>query len=431
MSITALWGKMRGPVARILLGSVIGQGAVFAVSPILTRVYSPEDFGALALITAVCAVLGAFITLSWERAVTLPPDEATALALLRLGWLSVLGGGALIAAIAFYGRALISDLLGSRMFEDFWWLVPVTLVSMGAYALVSSRVVRAQNYGGLAVRNATQGLAQAISSVGLGLAGLMPLGLLTSVAVGRFAGLAGLGIGRDRHPTKGKVGRAELRSALRRYRRFPLVNTWSRSINSLGLQLPTILLIALYGSLEAGLFALTVRVIASPITIIVDAVGQYFEGAFSSRIRRGEGGLSRSVLKLVRSHIIVGMIPTVVVAVFGSSIYAAVFGIEWTRAGMYAQIIVVAYLAQFVVAPVSRALVLLERQATQFAWDVTRAVLTSGAVIGCASLGLEMVWCVVALTIAYLLTYGALLVLILRSTQRHDRGKLDTDTGIS
>lgn len=413
---------MRTPIARILVGSAIGQGAVFAVSPILTRVYSPQDFGALALITAVCAVLGAFITLSWERAVTLPPDEATARALLQLGWLSVLGIGASIGAIAYFGRTLLSDLFGSRVFEQYWWLVPVTLVAMGAYALVSSSVVRAQNYTGLAVRNVTQGLAQAIASVGLGFAGVVPLGLLTSVAVGRFAGLAGLGMGkRRRERRKVKGVRAELGPALRRYRRFPLINTWSRSVNAVGLQLPTILLIALYGSLEAGLFALTVRVIAAPITIIVDAVGQYFEGSFSSRLRAGEGALSNTVVRLVRTHLLLGMLPTLLIAVFGPVLYGAIFGEEWTRAGTYAQIIIVAYLAQFVVAPVSRALVLLEHQAVQFAWDCTRAVLTSGAVVVCAALGLEMVWCVVALTVAYMLTYGALLALIMRATRRHDR----------
>lgn len=430
--MSAVRRRMSAPVARILVGSAIGQGAVFAVSPLLTRLYSPEDFGALALITAVCAVLGAFITLSWERAVTLPPDEATARALLRLGWLSVLGIGALIAAAAYFGRTFLSNLLGSRVFDDYWWLVPATLIAMGAYAIISSSVVRAQNYSGLAVRNATQGLAQAVASVGLGLAGVVPLGLLTSIAVGRFAGLAGLGIGKRRRVRENaKNVRAELRPALRRYRRFPLINTWSRSVNSVGLQLPTILLIALYGSLEAGLFALTVRVIAAPITIIVDAVGQYFEGSFSSQLRSGERTLSHSVLRVVRMHLLVGTLPTVLIASLGPTLYGAIFGEEWTRAGTYAQIIVIAYLAQFVVAPVSRALVLLERQSMQLTWDVTRAVLTSGAVIVCAVLGLDMVWCVVALACAYVLTYGALLALILRATRRHERSIGSSETGVS
>ncbi|WP_242519573.1 lipopolysaccharide biosynthesis protein [Microbacterium esteraromaticum] len=414
--------RLRAPVARILIGSAIGQGAVFGVSPLLTRIYSPEDFGALALITAVCAVLGAIITLGWERAVVLPPDGATARALVRLGWISLLGVGSALAAIAYIGRSLFSEILGSRVFEDYWWLAPVTVAAIGAYALVSSTMVRAQNYTALAFRNATQGLSQAATSVVLGLAGIVPLGLLVSVAVGRIAGLVGLGVGGRRRATNKADGtRARLWPVLRRYRRFPLVNTWSRAVNSVGLQLPTILLIALYGSLEAGLFALTVRVIAAPITIIVDAGSQYFEGSFSSRLRGGEGTLTRSVLRLVRQHLLIGILPTLAVAVLGPALYGFIFGANWAEAGGYAQIIVAAYLAQFVVVPVSRALVLLEYQTTQLVWDITRAVLTSGAVVVCAISGLEMVWCVVALTLTYLATYGVLLALILRATRKYDQ----------
>jgi O-antigen/teichoic acid export membrane protein len=416
-------GRFRAPVARILLGSVIGQGAVFAVSPLLTRMYSPADFGALALVTAVCAVLGGFVTLSWERAVTLPSDEATARAVLRLGWISLVVIGTVLAVIAYAARSPLSDLLGSRVFEDYWWLVPVTLFAMGAYALVSSSVVRAQDYSGLAVRNGVQGLAQAASSVLLGIAGLIPLGLLTSLAVGRAAGLFGLGVGVRRAPLSERGRAAPLRDTLSRYRRFPLVNTWSRAVNSLGLQLPTILLIALYGSIEAGLFALTIRVIASPINIVVDAVSQYFEGSFTSRLRGGEGGLTSHVLRFARRQLLVGIVPTVLIAASGALLYEVIFGEQWSRAGMYAQIIVVAYLAQYVVAPVSRALVILERQTMQFVWDVTRAVLTAAAVVACAAAGLDMVWCIVALTGAHLATYAALFVLIVRAARARDLGR--------
>jgi O-antigen/teichoic acid export membrane protein len=413
--------RFRAPVARILFGSVIGQGAVFAVSPVLTRIYSPADFGALALITAVCAVLGAFITLSWERAVTLPPDDATARALVKLGWISVLGVGTCLTATAFLGRSFFAELLGSNVFEDFWWLAPVTLFAMAGYALISAIVVRAQDYTGLAVRNAVQGLSQAASSVLLGLAGLVPLGLLTSIAVGRTAGLFGLGLGARRADRAARVPAAPLRGTLQRYRRFPLVNSWSRAVNSLGLQLPTILLIALYGSVEAGLFALTIRVIAGPITIVVDAVSQYFEGSFTARLRAGDRTLTRRILGFAGRQLALGVVPTVAVAAFGAVLYAAIFGSEWAQAGVYAQVIVVAYLAQFVVSPVSRALVILERQTTQLVWDVTRATLTSGAVIACAAADLSMLWCVVALTAAHLLTYGALFLLIVGAARRHDR----------
>ena len=111
---------------------------------------------------------------------------------------------------------------------------------IGALSLVSSALVRTQDYTGLAVRNASQGVAQAVSSVALGLFSVIPLGLIASVDYGRFAGLFGLSVrgGNDaplRVAIRATASLKETADTLPR--RFPLVTTWSRLLNSLGLQL--------------------------------------------------------------------------------------------------------------------------------------------------------------------------------------------------
>ena len=194
-----LVATLKRPVSRILLGSLIGQGMLLSVSPILTRIYSPSDFAALALVTGVSAVLGVLVTLSWERAVVIPEDEDSAQALLRLGFLSVIVSVVIISFVAYFGRQVWADVLGSSVFVSFWWLVPVTIALIGALSLVSSALVRTQDYTGLAVRNASQGVAQAVSSVALGLFSVIPLGLIASVALGRFAGLFGLSVRGGNH----------------------------------------------------------------------------------------------------------------------------------------------------------------------------------------------------------------------------------------
>lgn len=415
--------NLQKPVSRILIGSLFGQGCLLAVSPILTRLYTPSDFSALALITGVSAVLGVVVTLSWERAVVIPEDEATAHAILRLGFISAIFSVSIVTAVAFVGRFVWSDLLNSEIFIDYWWLVPVTIAFIGAMSLVSAALIRSQDYTGLAVRNGSQGVAQATFSVVLGLLSVIPLGLIASVAVGRLAGLLGLSLRGGVHAPYRIAGRraSSLRTVALRYRRFPLVNTWSRLLNSLGLQLPIILLLSLYGSWEAGFYALTIRVVATPVGFVVDAVSQYFEGSFSQQVRSNDGGLNHAVHSFVRRQLLVGLVPTVAVGVFGASMFALIFGQQWTQAGLYAQIAVFAYYAQFVVTPVSRALVILEHQTTQLLWDVTRALLTSGSVFVCSFLELEMTWCVVSLAGSLILSYLALLFLVLKTTKAKDR----------
>ena len=66
----------------------------------------------------------------------------------------------------------------------------------------------------------------------------------------------------------------------------------------------------------------------------------------------------------------VGALPAVVLIVFGPSLFALVFGAEWTEAGRYAQILKKSYLAQFAVIPVSSILALTQRQGQQLGWSV-------------------------------------------------------------
>lgn len=400
------------PVSRILLGSLVGQGAVIAISPVLTRLYSPADFGAFALVTAVVATLTGVVSLSWERAIVIPKESSTAAALAMLGVISSLCSGGLLAVVGYVGRHTWSEVFNTAVLVDFWWLIPVTVTVIGVQAQLSSWMVRRKRYGSLAGVNGTMGLGQAVSSVVLGLLGAVPLGLLLSLAVGRFTSVLTVGL-REIRSIPLRQGWSSLASAATRYRRFPLVNTWSRLVNSLGLQLPVILLIAFYGDIQTGLYALTLRAVASPVGILVDATSQYFEATFADRVRRQSRGLVRQIRRFSSRMALVGIAPTLLILLVAPNLFSVVFGDEWREAGRYAQIVVVAYWVQFSIVPISRTLTLLERQLTQLVWDTARAIATVSVVVACAALGVDFGWCIGLLSVAHVLSYLVLLRLSL------------------
>lgn len=409
----------RSGVSQILSGSLIGQGVLLAVSPVLTRLYSASDFGALAAFTALATVCGGLATLSWDRAIVIPRSSTSARALVALGLVSGVLVSVLVAFLTWILRFWIDDLLGTTIFAVFWWLLPVTILSMVLYAVMSAHLVRERAYGRLALRNAIQGVAQAFSSVLFGLVNIGVFGLLSSIVVGRTLSVIGVGVrrrGRESLPSL-----ARIRVIARRYRRFPLVSTWSRTLNSLGLQLPPLVIIAVYGSLEAGLYALTIRVLATPIGIVVDAVSQYFEGTFASMVRSRERHLSALLVRMVAILLVVAILPTLAVLFLGPTLFGWVFGTEWTAAGVFAQITVVYYLAQFVVAPVSRALLVLEKQFTQLAWDITRMITTCLAVLIPGLVGLSLSDALVWLTVAQVALYAALFALCLLAARGREK----------
>lgn len=408
---------LQSGVSRILTGTLIGQGTLLAVSPLLTRLYDVSDFGALAAFTALATVAGGIVSLSWERAIVIPCAELSARALAILTLASTAVMSALLTVLMWFGGPWLDTLLQTAgIFSAYWWLLPLTTMAMGTYSALSSTLIRDAAYGRLAVRNGIQGTSQALSSVVLGLLAVGPLGLLSSILVGRVAssvGMAGSRGERREWPSPLRV-----RVVARRYRRFPLVVTWSRVLNILGLQLPPLIVIAMYGSIEAGLYALTIRVLATPIGMVVDAVSQYFEGTFATRRRERSGRLSTLLLRISTRLLAVAVVPAIVVAVFGPVLFGFVFGAEWAVAGQYAQITVLFYLAQFAVAPISRALLVLERQYLQLAWDVSRTVLICAAVLLPGLCGLGLAAALIVLTIVQVAMYAALFLLCLFASRR-------------
>src|SRR5664279_1320714 len=85
-------------------------------------------------------------------------------------------------------------------------------------------------------------------------------------------------------------------SGNRRYRRFPLVASWSKLINTAGLQVPMLLISVLYGSAAAGLLGLTVRIVGGPAAVIGQAVYQVFSAEASAKVR----GLDRELAEFTR-----------------------------------------------------------------------------------------------------------------------------------
>jgi O-antigen/teichoic acid export membrane protein len=255
--------------------------------------------------------------------------------------------------------------------------VTVSVLVLGCYLVASEWMVRERSYAAIARRNLLQGVGQVATQIGLGLAAVRPAGLLLGFGVGRLCGIGGVtsrgGLLRTPPPRPAAVV-----SAVRRYRRFPLLATPSGLLNSAGLDVPLLLISALYGDARAGFLGLTIRVIGAPATIIGQAVNQVFTGESGARIRDRDGGLGASVRSAVLRLVAAGALPTIALIVAGPVLFGLVFGAEWTEAGDYARLLAVAYLAQFAVAPVSGTLFLLEHQDRELAWVSVRLLLRAG-----------------------------------------------------
>jgi O-antigen/teichoic acid export membrane protein len=409
-----------GGVSRILAGSVAGQGLVMLSYPMLTRLYNPTEFGLLVVFTSVVSMIGVLSTASLEAAVLIPRSEEEAAAVAWASLAAVALTAALTAVIGWIAGARVAAFLGVPELAGLWWLVALTVLALGVYLVFTEWMVRARRYGGLAQRNLLQGIGQVTPQVWLGLLGVRPVGLLVGLGAGRLLGTGGMltqgGLLRQPRPTVAAVV-----AAVRTYRRFPLIASWSKLLNTAGLQVPMLVISAMYGNVAAGLLGLTIRVIGAPTGVIAQAVYQVFTGEASARVRGAEGDLAaftrRSVLRLLAA----GAGPAVLIVVLSPIAFDVVFGEEWVESGRFAQLLAVAYLAEFAVVPISQTLWILKRQGVQLAWDATRFVVTVGGAALCGLLGASISVAVAVLAASHVASYALLYGLTMRAAHASAR----------
>ena len=355
-------------------GTAFSQAVTVLVAPVLTRIYTPGDFGVLAVYTSVLSILLVMGALRYEWAIPLPADDATALRLLWLCFL-VLGG---LASLVFLLQALVGTILveqaGMPELRLLLWLLPLGLFAACAIAILTKWAARKKRFDAVAKTSVGQSTIQAATQITSGLWGAGALGLVLGQLAGQFFGWLALmkftaGSIRTRE-TRPKA--PELLEVARRYKRFPLYLGWSALLNSLSVFLPPLLLASLFGMQVAGWFALGQRVVAIPVQLIAQSAGNVYFVRASEIAQQDIVALRDLYRRFALRLLIVSLVTILPIAMLAPWLFALIFGASWQAAGEYIRPMAVMFLVQFVAHPLSLTLIVMERQDLVLALDILR-----------------------------------------------------------
>jgi O-antigen/teichoic acid export membrane protein len=148
--------------------------------------------------------------------------------------------------------------------------------------------------------------------------------------------------------------------AAKRYRKFPIYNIITDLFARLSASISIFLFSAYFSKAVIGYYALSLAVLSVPMNFIGSAIGEvFYEKAASAR---NKGTLPTIVEKLFKLMTWVAMMPILLLAIIGDSLFSFAFGIKWTDAGVYAQILSFKMYISFVISPLSNLANILERQ---------------------------------------------------------------------
>ena len=114
-------------IITLLSGNALAQAIPIAISPILTRLYTPEDFGVVALFGSISVLFGSIVNAQYESAIVLPRknDDAYSIASLSLLIATVFSIILFIVILIFHD--CIVDILGTEEISLWLYFIPLVV----------------------------------------------------------------------------------------------------------------------------------------------------------------------------------------------------------------------------------------------------------------------------------------------------------------
>jgi len=369
-------------------GTAITQVIAVMAIPFLTRLYSPEDFGILAIYVSIIYILMTVCTLRYEWAIPLPKDAQSAAHLLLLSLMILLIIVVIVTCAIFFINNYLKLWGGLIELQPYLWFIPLSLLGAGCYQILNMWAIRNRRFRPIAKTKVTQTLGQVFTQLSVGFFSQGPIGLLLGDVIGRSSGSGILGIIAWQKDQKilTAVNFSGIKRVFRRYYKVSLYSTGSALLNTSGLQVTPLFLAVYYGSEVAGWFALTQRVITMPLNLLGNAIFQPFFAEAAKLVDSDPIKLRYLYLKISKKMFIFGLILALPL-LFAPWLFEMIFGgTHWKTAGVYAQYMIPLLVTQIAVSPVSH-LIVHERQQWQFFWDMGRltgvcACLLGGVILG-------------------------------------------------
>ena len=295
-------------VLTLMSGTTIAQAIPVAVTPILTRIYTPAEFGLFAVYMALISVGVMIATGRLEMAVLIArkDSEALQLAVISLVISGVISFLAMIA-IAIWGRQ-IAVLAGLPELETWLYIVPFSIFLFSVYKVLLHWLNRKKQYELMSRSRITQSGSISALQMVVGLAAKIPAGLALADCLGRVAALLFI-LRRVKATIKlPEFNRARQYALIRRYRKFPFLGSPASLLNILSLQTPYVIIPAIFTSAIAGMYFLVFRVLMLPIALMGESMMEVFRNRAIEDLK--EHGTCRPVfLKTLLSLVIIGLPP--------------------------------------------------------------------------------------------------------------------------
>ena len=338
----------------LLTGTTAAMIIPVVAFPLLTRLYTPHDFGIFALYVSIVTIISVPISGNYDSAVVLPEKDEDAINLVGVCLAVSLLVGVVLLILSWLFARETSALLGNRHISAWLRLVPLTAFIMGLQETLSYWANRRRQFRRIGANRIIESVVTPVVTLTLGLRSWGVGGLVAGLMGGKAAAtwMLGRGLWREKKERRLSLSKKSMLEQGKRYSDFPLYSAPTSFLDTLALQIPVLLLTKFFSPTVVGLFALATRAIGTPLALVGSSIGKVYYQWISEAARQ-DVDLRSYVLQVAKYLLLLVSGPVLGAVLFSPVLFRFVFGGQWGVAGEYARILAFPLAIKFIVAPLA------------------------------------------------------------------------------
>lgn len=354
-------------VAVVMTGTAISQVIAMAVTPVLTRNYTPEDFGYYTTFIAIYTILCSFATGKYERVILLAKDKNDIVVVSSLGIaLSLFFSVFVLVVIYVFSTFFALNSWGiNSLLENWLYLIPLLIIIYAVNIIFLTYLNYKKDFKEISKSR----IIKTFVSISVSLTCIFFMKNMGGLILGEILGLLISTI--YLYPKLKSIFNFEkkitsqFRAFSARYKNFPIYNIPSDFLNHSSSQMPVFFLTPIYGVQVTGQYSLMKRMLDAPVSLISSSILEVFRQKASEQYITF-GNCRLLFLKTAKNLALIAVIPFSLLMIFGTDIFGFIFGEEWRDAGRFAGIFAGYYFFKFVSSPLSYMFYIAERQKMDF-----------------------------------------------------------------
>jgi lipopolysaccharide exporter len=354
-------------VVILATGSSIAQFIPFVFEPLLSRLFSPAEFGVFEIYAAIVIILGSIASARYELAILLPKLENKAVNVLGLSLFIVIAFSLLIFTTILIAKQQIINLVHNEELGKYLLFIPLGVFLIGVNRGFLYWSLRSKYLKNMSLSRIFESSGKAGTSILFGIMKLSTFGLILGQIVGQVLSTAVLifqFLKSDRNKFVFLSGKNFLSQA-KIYSEFPKINIPIALTEMVQISGIIFIISFFFDNTVVGEFSKALRILLIPLNLLGTSISQIFYQKAAKDYSKGID-ISKNLKKIVVS-LSLWSLPVLILFTFISPWLFGVFlGKSWIAAGEYARILSIWIFLKFIISPVAIIPLIINKQRQYF-----------------------------------------------------------------